>query len=231
MNLISADILSSDESHRRDVYLQRYYKGMHGFMDAGLALKGLNEERLYRDKYRTFAEFCQQECKISRATAYRLIQTATAAKNILELAPAIEPTCEHQMIPLTRLAPHLQRQIWVSVTQDKSLGQKIDVKEIKSAVAKIVDPGPAPKSSGSVRFTERIPTPATNIRPESSEKNMETISMVMSGYREFYKGIEMARDGAWSAISKEEVVGYVRELEKEALKAVDSKWKGKNSGT
>lgn len=49
---------------------------------AATALKEIHDDKLYKEEYGTFEEFCQQECGMSRAQAYRQMELPTMEKEL-----------------------------------------------------------------------------------------------------------------------------------------------------
>lgn len=55
---------------------------LRGVVDGGAALLAIRDEKLYRAEYRTFVDFLRQECKLTKTTAYAIINRARAVKSL-----------------------------------------------------------------------------------------------------------------------------------------------------
>jgi hypothetical protein len=91
-------------------------KGFATFVQVGNALLEIRDEKLYRQDYGTFEEYCRQRWGIERAHAYRLINASKVAGNVSPIGD-IQPTSESQVRPLAKLEPEEQREVWEKATQ------------------------------------------------------------------------------------------------------------------
>ena len=57
-------------------------KGLMGFIVAGTALRKIKEDKLYKDNYSTYDEYCQQKWNFTPQHANRLIKAATVVEEI-----------------------------------------------------------------------------------------------------------------------------------------------------
>ena len=55
---------------------QRIADGIKTCFDVGLALTEIRDDKLYREEFDTFEEFCKQTFQLERAHAYRMIEAA-----------------------------------------------------------------------------------------------------------------------------------------------------------
>lgn len=88
--------------------------GLRTFVDVGGALLKIRDERLYRQEYGTFQEYCQNKWNMSRIHAHRMIEAANIANNLLPIGNIL-PSNEAQARPLTKLDPEEQREVWAEV--------------------------------------------------------------------------------------------------------------------
>ena len=51
-------------------------RGIKTFREVGMALAKIRDERLYREDFKTFADYCQDRFKLSKSHAYRMIEAA-----------------------------------------------------------------------------------------------------------------------------------------------------------
>lgn len=86
-------------------------QGLHTFVDVGNALLEIRDNRLYRDEYSTFEDYCKERWGMVRQQANRLIAAAETVSN-LEPIGSILPQTESQTRPLTILEPELQVEAW-----------------------------------------------------------------------------------------------------------------------
>lgn len=117
------------ERHRLELRVER------AFFEAGLALRELKEQRLYRNTHRTFEEYCYARFGYTRRRPYQLIEAAIVFENLCTIGtqnsetndllctsgtqdrtPSAErqvlPTSERQVRDLVNLEPEQQRQVW-----------------------------------------------------------------------------------------------------------------------
>jgi hypothetical protein len=93
-------------------------RNLTGFIQCGRALLNIREEKLYRERYATFAEYCRERFAIARSTAdqlcrstqvYQALETTLAGSN----TPVPENVSELALRPISRLpGPELQAQTW-----------------------------------------------------------------------------------------------------------------------
>jgi hypothetical protein len=122
---------------------------MGSFIAVGNALQTIRDQRLYREEFKTFKDYCNEKWGIGKAHANRLIGGSRVAAN---LAPRgalctpceIQPTNEAQVRPLTVLEPAQQCEVWEEAVRSAD-GKTITYKQIKSLVAELIGPAaPSP---------------------------------------------------------------------------------------
>ena len=84
--------------------------GLQMFVAVGQALLTIRDQRLYRQDYATFEDYCRERWGLTHRHANRLIQAAEVVENVGPIGPI--PLTESQARPLTRLAPSEQRAAW-----------------------------------------------------------------------------------------------------------------------
>ena len=107
-------------------------RGLDSFYETGKALKIINDEKLYKFKYRSFENYCLARWDMARRTAYQLINASLVIENVRGCA-SILPENEYQARPLTKLNSDQQRVVWQRIVQEAPEG-KITAKYIKSFV-------------------------------------------------------------------------------------------------
>jgi hypothetical protein len=76
-------------------------KGWDTFLEVGRALAAIRDKRLYRDRYATFDEYCQQKWDFSKTHANRLIEAASVAAALTPIGVKLKS--ESQVRPLVGL--------------------------------------------------------------------------------------------------------------------------------
>ena len=86
-------------------------KGLKSFWEVGMALKDIRDQRLYRQRYGTFEDYCAARWDLSRPRAYQL---CAASEVVADLSTNVDtkrlPESEAHARPLTRLKHPDQRQ-------------------------------------------------------------------------------------------------------------------------
>jgi hypothetical protein len=88
-------------------------RGMKTFVDVGNALLEIRENKLYREAFGTFEDYCRERWGMAQGTAYRMIYASEVVRN-LRSSPIGEllPTTESQARPLASLEPAQQVEAW-----------------------------------------------------------------------------------------------------------------------
>ena len=95
--------------------------GMQTFVEVGLALMEIRDDRLYRAEFGTFEEYCNQRWGWTRMRASQLIAAAAVVQNVnLGLQ---NPATERQARPLAALPPAQQREAWERVLETAPNGK------------------------------------------------------------------------------------------------------------
>ncbi|OWY64958.1 hypothetical protein B7486_44500 [cyanobacterium TDX16] len=127
------------ERHRLELRVER------AFYEAGLALRELREQRLYRNTHRTFEEYCYARFGYTRRRPYQLIEAAIVFENLCtngtqDRTPSAErqvlPTSERQVRDLVNLEPEQQRQVWQQAVKQAE-GRVPTSRIVRSVVKKI----------------------------------------------------------------------------------------------
>lgn len=118
--------LNGAEEMKLEAYEKIIEQNIGGFMLVGRALKAIQDEKLYREKFKTFSEYCQQRWGLSDKYAYRHIKAFTCMEELQkELSPNGKirlPNNESQVRPLTSLESDKQAKAWqkvLAVCKDK----------------------------------------------------------------------------------------------------------------
>jgi hypothetical protein len=106
-------------------------KGMNHFVEVGTALMIIRDEKLYKDTFRTFKEYCKERWGFSRIQAYRLIKAYNVSGNLLPMGN--KPTSERQLRPLTHLEPEQQKQVWNQAVKTAPNG-KVTARHVEKVI-------------------------------------------------------------------------------------------------
>ena len=112
-------------------------KGLKSFWEVGMALKDIRDQRLYRQRYGTFEEYCADRWDLSRPRAYQL---CAASEVVADLSTNVDtqrlPESEAQARPLSRLKHPEQRQrAWdLAVVRAAKAGRAVTARDTEHAV-------------------------------------------------------------------------------------------------
>ena len=106
------------------------------FYEAGMALKELREQRLYRDSHHTFEEYCQERFGHSRQKSNFLIAGADVYHHLTTNRCQILPSAEYQVRPLTCLPPKQQKLAWEETVSEAG-GKVPPHRIVKNVVRKL----------------------------------------------------------------------------------------------
>lgn len=98
-------------------------KGMNTFVEVGLAIKAIKDERLYHTsnggKYTRFEDYCKERWGWGRHYANRLAEAADVTKRIESVVPmGTKPTAERQARPLAALPEEEQTDAWNEAVEE-----------------------------------------------------------------------------------------------------------------
>lgn len=86
-------------------------QGLQTFVDVGNALLTIRDQRLYREHYATFEQYCRERWGMGRHYANRMIAAAQTTQLLVPTGTKT-PTCERHVRPLTELEPDEQIEAW-----------------------------------------------------------------------------------------------------------------------
>ena len=115
-------------------------KTIKSSLDAAKALRTINEKRLYRAKYKTFAAYVKGELTITKSYAYDLISFVVVFENLSTMADRAGmkiqfPNNERQGRILAKLNKEDQLKAWQEALEIAGK-ERVQVKHVKSAVDK-----------------------------------------------------------------------------------------------
>lgn len=99
-------------------------RGMQTFVEVGLALMEIRDDRLYRAEFGTFEEYCNQRWGMASSRARQLIAAADTVRNLETVTMVtVFPATERQARPLAALPPAQQREAWERVLETAPNGK------------------------------------------------------------------------------------------------------------
>ncbi len=151
---VSVEVVdSSDELELLDpqeaqdlLHLERQVE--RGLYQSWKALAEIRERRLYRSKYKTFEQYCQDRFGYTRAAASYKIAASAVVDNLLtnglqKSEMDLMPTSERQVRPMVGLSPSQQAEVWQEAVE--TAGGKIPSGRIvKDIVQRIREKNPVP---------------------------------------------------------------------------------------
>lgn len=131
-------VVTRAETERLDALERVIEQGLQTFVDVGMALREIRDNRLYRATHDTFENYCQERWGWARRYAYYMIDAATAAQNVHNCAQIPSPANEAQARPLTRLEPDQQREAWREAVETAPDG-KVTGAYVERVVERVIE--------------------------------------------------------------------------------------------
>lgn len=148
--------LSTLEAKRLKACEETIEKGLNTFYEVGSALAEVRDSRLYRIKYATFEDYCQERWGMTRQRVYQLIAAAAVVENVNNCLHL--PSNEAQARELTQLDEAAQQAVWqIAVNtatknaDDKPLVTAAHIKSVVSVLTEVVKAGGLDDGSGEVK--------------------------------------------------------------------------------
>ena len=132
------DALTMQETNRKAELEATIERGMQTFVEVGLALMEIRDERLYRDEFRAFEEYCRVKWGWLRDRGDKLIASAKVVSNLHSME-GILPSNERQVRPLAPLSPDLQREAWREAV-DTAPNGKVTAAHVQAVVDRMTEP-------------------------------------------------------------------------------------------
>jgi len=126
------DLITLDEKSQLYQCEEIIERGLNTFVDVGNALLDIRDNRLYRQEYHTFEDYCKERWGMERRQAYRLIDASTVVNNVSNWTQ-ITPSNESQARPLTSLEPKEQVEAWKRVIETTPEGKITAAVVLKAA--------------------------------------------------------------------------------------------------
>ncbi len=166
---------------------------VRNFYKIGLALKEIQDKRLYRDNYDTFDEFFKNYLNIDRSYAYRQIAASEVINNLSPNGDV--PLNESQVRPLTGLKPSEQQLAWQhAIDVAETSGRKVTSLDVKRAISIV---------TGKDSFTSK----------KSKTENIDVVSKDFKKvYDIFLNEIMKAMNSNWESTSKRIIIHRLKTL-------------------
>lgn len=166
-------------------------KHLSAFYKVGFALMQIRDNKLYREKYGTFEEYCKEKWGLERRRAYQLIDGYKISENVY---PGTQkpPLQEKVLRPLTIIKdPEEQREVYQKAVETAPEG-KVTARHVENTVKQIVPKVDKQK----------------NIRAEPELMSNEFRSALESMQRVLYN----ERETHWKTTSREVAGKYINQL-------------------
>ena len=121
------DPMTKEEQSRLEELENIVHENFGAFVETGMALAEIRDNKLYRQSHVTFEAYCKEVLEVGRHRAYQLIDSASVVQNLLtigqqngdEISPVGDalPKSERQARPLTKLPPEDQIKAWKEVLE------------------------------------------------------------------------------------------------------------------
>jgi hypothetical protein len=138
------DPLSKEERQNLAVYEETIAKGEGSFVDVGLSLAKIRDEKLYRDQHKTLEGYCRNRWQISRARAYQVIGAAEAATLLSTIVDMVAPSNESQVRPLVGRSDDDAIKIWKKANS-MAAGAPVTGRLVKQAIKQLFGEVPKPE--------------------------------------------------------------------------------------
>lgn len=136
MEVTSLTTIEQSELESYEVTIQLR---LHSFVaDVGSALLAIRDDRLYRQQYPTFEDYCRERWGMVSRHVNRLIAAAKVVSHLGPMGLSL-PITERQVRPLTVLSPDQQREAW-TVALETAPNGKMTAAHVESTVQKITKP-------------------------------------------------------------------------------------------
>jgi site-specific DNA-methyltransferase (adenine-specific) len=146
-------------------------RGLKSFLEVGTALKRIRDERLYREQFDTFEEYCIRRWDFSRIRAYQMCAASEVVADLSTVVNIPPPGNEAQARPLTRLKEkkHRKRAWAMAIKMAAAEGRPVTARDAEEAVSVLtatiestpVNGVAVHKSSESIRAVAILTAPVT----------------------------------------------------------------------
>ncbi len=173
--------LSEDEVTQLKSCERAIERGLRSFVEVGVALAKIRDERLYRKRFQTFSRYIEDRFGIKSRRAYQLIEGAEIATE-LKMCTKVHkaPARETHVRPLAKLEPREREKVWSRV--EKRAAQ-VNAPITQALVEGVVDEQIRRDEKRSQRTTQQPPPSASTKTPEAPPSNRR-MAIIDELYRE-----------------------------------------------
>lgn len=139
LELVTAPLSVGERQTLRE-YERAIDRGLATFYAVGMALAAIRAERLYREKYGTFEDYCGQRWGFSSSRARYLISAAEVRENLESVTTVtLLPESERQARPLVAVPADKQADVWQEAIKTAPNG-KITAEHVARTVRNLAFP-------------------------------------------------------------------------------------------
>lgn len=157
----------------------------------GKALKAINDDRLYREKFKRFEDYCEQQWGLTDKYAYRLIQAYevyVALQKDSTIGEQHLPGNESQIRPLLRLDTDKQAAAWKQVVKSAD-GKKVTAEMVENVVnAKLGNGDAKHKLSPTKQKLDKIAKLVKKALKDNSELTVDQLKKVLEDIQGLIEG-------------------------------------------
>ena len=124
---VASEPLTSEERKKLDELEKEIGKSLLTFINIGKALEVIRDQRLYRENYNTFEDYCRNYWEFSRQRAHQLIAAALLAESLSTQVDVV-PTNEAQVRPMLSLSLDQAKDAWQKAKEiagEKQISRRI----------------------------------------------------------------------------------------------------------
>ncbi len=217
-------VLDSKEKNRLNELEIVIKDNIQGFFKTGFALSEIKNNKLYRENFGTFEDYCSERWDMGQNYANKNIKASEVVKNLGPIVSASEsgtivplsvnqlndnlsptgegfkvlPKNEAQARPLTKLKPELQRIAWKQAI-DTAPDDKVTAAHIKKIVKVFQN-----------NLVEEITKKAT----ERVSREEQFTKSFRRGFQTFLDVLSDARNDGWKKTSKKAALLHLKEAER-----------------
>jgi len=160
-------------------------KGMLTFIEVGSALKQIRDDRLYREKWKTFEAYCDDRFEFGRGYANKLITAASTALAVSKMG-TIVPKTESQARELAKVPEEDWQDVIDEVAEKQAeTGEPATAKTYKEAAEKVATREPGEKKP-----------------PKSGSEKLSPAKVIDGFYKAHFPNMVRGLDKAAEAIGK-----------------------------
>lgn len=183
-----SDLLSPDEREEFSSLIHVVRMGVSGLVESGRALTVIRDKRLYREKFSTFEKFCEDEFRMSKSYAYRLI---SGFKNIEALSNEVKPSNESVVRELKKVPTMSKQGVWNRALKMSKKPTAVVVREA-AEIELVPETGRAEREMlDQMRCAKRIleKVDVSKMSPASIPESIELIGSMVLSLRNLMGGI------------------------------------------